>query len=371
MKTIINELKNNENVRSNLSALRKLIANEGGTEELLSCFSVEELLAFFDSEDAKTRKNAALLAGDLAEGIKQNAESAKKTVEKLVDGYFSDGTLFTKSSYLKALKSFDIEAHKERLKKRSEELMSYVPEENEKKHIAEERHELDILLADETTAKKHRFTGYNLNQEVVLVTNPLFYETLTASLRGIRTRRHPFGIALMTDSLKPILALRFYREILFTLKPERDIFITDQPETIADAVLKGGILEHIKKRHDAENTAPFGFRLELRGAKDIDEAKVLKRIAVELEEGSRYSLKNSTGDYEIIIRLLADRTGKLHVFIKYLTIEDKRFSYRKNTIAASIHPANAALLMQLAAPFMKDDAQVIDPCCGVGTMLVE
>ena len=37
----------------------------------------------------------------------------------------------------------------------------------------------------------------------------------------------------------------------------------------------------------------------------------------------------------------------------------------------SIHPANAALLVSLAKPYMKEYAQILDPCCGVGTMLIE
>ena len=37
----------------------------------------------------------------------------------------------------------------------------------------------------------------------------------------------------------------------------------------------------------------------------------------------------------------------------------------------SIHPATAAMLMYLAKPYLKENAQILDPCCGVGTMLIE
>ena len=50
---------------------------------------------------------------------------------------------------------------------------------------------------------------------------------------------------------------------------------------------------------------------------------------------------------------------------------DKRFQYRKNTIAASIRPELAAVIAALAKPYMEQDAQIIDPFCGVGTMLLE
>lgn len=36
-----------------------------------------------------------------------------------------------------------------------------------------------------------------------------------------------------------------------------------------------------------------------------------------------------------------------------------------------MHPSLAALIMELAAPYLKENAQIIDPFCGVGTMLIE
>jgi 23S rRNA G2445 N2-methylase RlmL len=57
--------------------------------------------------------------------------------------------------------------------------------------------------------------------------------------------------------------------------------------------------------------------------------------------------------------------------VKCAAFADHRFDYRKNAISASIHPSTAALLMELAAPYLKEDAQIMDPFCGVGTMLIE
>lgn len=50
---------------------------------------------------------------------------------------------------------------------------------------------------------------------------------------------------------------------------------------------------------------------------------------------------------------------------------DQRFSYRKHTLAVSIRPEQAALIAALARPYLKEHAQVLDPFCGVGTMLIE
>ena len=90
-----------------------------------------------------------------------------------------------------------------------------------------------------------------------------------------------------------------------------------------------------------------------------------------LEAASDWKLINSTTDYELEIRLIETKDGNFVPFLKLYTLQMKRFAYRKNAIAMSIHPANAAMLMYLAKPYMKEHAQILDPCCGVGTMLIE
>jgi tRNA G10 N-methylase Trm11 len=50
---------------------------------------------------------------------------------------------------------------------------------------------------------------------------------------------------------------------------------------------------------------------------------------------------------------------------------DDRFTYRKHITATSIKPSNAALVMELVKDYLKPEAKVLDPFCGVGTMLIE
>jgi len=45
--------------------------------------------------------------------------------------------------------------------------------------------------------------------------------------------------------------------------------------------------------------------------------------------------------------------------------------FRKEVIASSIAPVNAALTAELTRQWMKEGAQILDPFCGVGTMLIE
>ena len=102
-----------------------------------------------------------------------------------------------------------------------------------------------------------------------------------------------------------------------------------------------------------------------------EKQKFVKKFAAVLEEKSNGKLINTTSDYEIEIRLVENKDGKFNVMVKLFTLKDSRFDYRKEVVASSIRPANAALLVQLAREYMMEDARILDPFCGVGTMLIE
>ena len=101
MREVIEELLKLENTRQNLSRLRSLIKEQECKEQVYELLKEHEdlLISFLASEDAKTRKNAALLIGDLQ--ISQLADA-------LFKAYESENTRFVKSSYLTALLQLDI-----------------------------------------------------------------------------------------------------------------------------------------------------------------------------------------------------------------------------------------------------------------------
>jgi predicted RNA methylase len=74
--------------------------------------------------------------------------------------------------------------------------------------------------------------------------------------------------------------------------------------------------------------------------------------------------RDNPSAYSFEIRVLDDR-----MFAVFLG--DERFSYRKQAVPASIHPVTAASVMQICKPYMRSGADVLDPFCGSGTMLIE
>lgn len=102
-----------------------------------------------------------------------------------------------------------------------------------------------------------------------------------------------------------------------------------------------------------------------------ERSKFAKKVASKLEELTAHKLRNSTSHYEFEIRMIEGKSGDYYLLVKLNTIVDRRFSYREEFIPTSIKPVNAALLVELAKDYMIPDAQILDPFCGVGTMLIE
>jgi len=115
-----NEIVQNQDVRQNLSKLRQEMKEGRGREAACSCISGEEekLILLLESEDAKIRKNAALLMGDLGN---------QEYLEPVLKAYRSEEQLFVKSSYLNAVKNFDYGEHLAFFKKRLDELAQIKP----------------------------------------------------------------------------------------------------------------------------------------------------------------------------------------------------------------------------------------------------
>lgn len=361
------ELRKKENLRETLSFLRKEMKDGTQKQELEQLVQREPavLTGLLANEEPKVRKNAALLLGDL---------QLQEAAEPLFAAYNNETTLFVKSAYLTALGKLDASAYLKDFKKRLEELFSFSPADNEKKHIDEEIRELGKLVAAAEGIKRHTFCGLKNPHELVLTTKRAQREVTLREVKELsaEVRRkadlYPLGVRVYTRDFMPVAGLRTYRELLFLLHPST--MVPKEPVQAAQAVWASELWELLCECHKEE--FPFYFRLELKGRMDLEQrTSFAKKFAAELERKSGRKLLNSTKDYEVEIRLLETKEGGMIPFIKLSTIPVNRFAYRKNVISTSIHPATAAMLMKLAQPYLKEDAQILDPFCGVGTMLIE
>lgn len=358
MKQIFKELQEQANVRTNLSALRAALKKDRKSRQQLQSFIRENeklFLGFLEHEDAKTRKNAALLLGDI---------SCQSACSALYHAYEREQTRFVRSAYLEALEQIDVRDLTADFKKQLDKLQKEELTDENRKHTEEEIRILRRILLQYEGISKHTFDKKQEKNRLLLTVDKNQRETVRNRTGG---KVHPLGVIVETDHLESVLPVRTYRELLFPV-PVKALLDAD-PVKAASGVCKQ-MLALCRKYHSEQE--PFYFRIECRSKQELEKRSVFtKRLAAELEKLSFGMLLNSTSYYEVELRLYADKTGRFFPALKFSSLQDNRFSYRKNTISASIHPSTAAQIMELCAPYLKENALVLDPFCGVGTMLVE
>lgn len=375
LEDIINALQNRQEIRGNLIQLKEHLREEERREELLELLADNSIfIDFLQEEDPKIRKNTALILGYYGNswnqrGRENGALMQENALRALAEAYEREETLFVRSDYLKAMQNFDCEVYRERLQEHYQKLLETDVPENEKKHIRKERRELEKLLRTKETGSFHRFCGYDLESEVILTTDRGFARITAEQIRTGKVAVSPGGVRVRTRNLRQLLKIRTFREMLFPVCAES---FELEPQDAARKLLKGKMLELIEQHLEGE--APYYFRIQIPGNTNPDQDKktaFIKKAAFALEEESGYRLVNSKEHYELELRLMQNKEGRFRGYLKFSNLPLNRFSYRKNVLPVSIHPVQAALLIRLARPFLKEDAAVLDPFCGVGTMLLE
>ena len=361
LRALYENIQNKQEVRKNLIELKKLLKEESSRIAFIYYLAGDYSLLYdlLEDEDAKVRKNVALIMGEL--GIPEFLDYLYKAYEK-------EDKLFVKADYLEALSHLDYRPLLENFKEHLAFLTSESFEETSMKHINEEIKLLTNMILNIERPKGHRFIGYNELSDLILLTNRDHQDITANQIEQGDKKIFNAGVIVRTKDLDEILAIRTYSELLFRLKEVTEV--EADPAIAAEAIYKGGLLNFLTKRHEGE--LPYYFRLEIKTKMTLDKKSAFaKKMGLALEQVSNRALINSTSNYEVELRLVENKEGKFNVLLKLYTIRDERFSYRKHAVAASIQPVTAALVARLAKPYLKENAQVLDPFCGVGTMLIE
>lgn len=364
-KELWKQILENQDARQALSKLRKELKENG--EALAFSYMIAgqeaQLAELLKNEDAKTRKNAALLMGELG-----NEEFLKP----LYEAYQKEKTLFVKSSYLIALKNLDYRDYVEDMKLRLKQLSKEKMLSENQKHLTEETRQLSELIITMEGVKTHKFQGMDETYDVILLTNRNHQWITTNELieQEPQAEIKEFGAGLMAQvkNLHWKNEIRTYQELLFTVQGMQNCPM--EPKKAAEVIVNSELMSFLIKGHGGK--VPFYFRVELKSKKDLKERSTFaKKLSSEIERLSMRKLINTTSHYEFEIRLIENKQGSCNVLVKLYALKDVRFTYRKEVIPTSIKPVNAALTIALAKDYMKEDAQVLDPFCGVGTMLIE
>ncbi len=369
IRDIIEQLQDGQDVRKNLIQLKAECKEYAGKSAVLYALDnkLDLFASFLHMEDPKIRKNAALILGQLG---------VQDSLEILYEAYVKEDTLFVKSSYLTAMRELDYRKHLEDFKKRLEFLQQSSVEEKNKKHVAEEKKILQDMILTLEGHEKHTFIGWKEPSNVILLTNRNFREVTEEQLKSNRPKLFTAGVQAKCEDLKEMYEIRTFSELLFvledcpTLKVNGQDTIDTMAKSMAGQMGKSSLLHFLHVRHQGKE--PFYFRIECKNKMDLKQKSAFtKKLAAYLQEETNNGLINSTSHYELELRLVENKAGDFNLMIKLFTYKDPRFRYRREAMSSSIQPVNAALAMKLAQKYLKEGAQVLDPFCGVGTMLIE
>lgn len=361
IKDLYNEICAGNEVRANLIALRRELKEAENQRRFAYLLGGDfrVLTRLLQSEDPKVRKNAALILGDM---------ETEDVLPFLFAAYQKEDTLFVRPDYLKAMEKLDYSPYLEKLKNRLEELRKMALTEENRKHVREELVQLQNMILKLEKPKKHVFIGYEPAPEVILVTNRNQKEVTKAQIREGQVTELGQGLRIKNGNLKELMKIRTYTELLFPLPGARAL--SGSPEQIGAGLAGLGIADFLEDMHKSGGC--FYYRLEVKGPMAAEKkGDFIRKVAECLDRRLEGRLWNTAADYEVELRLLEKKDGSFLPMLKLYTLKDSRFSYRKETVASSISPVNAALTAELARNYMKEGAQILDPFCGVGTMLLE
>lgn len=353
------EIIKGNNVRENLIALNQKLKSEEAFDSFLDIYYENEtdFICLLDHEDAKVRKNILKLLSCVADPM---------LLETIFEHYEKEQTQFLKSDYAEALQSFEYEPYVLKLKSRMEMLQT----QERTKHTVSEIKALQKLVWKFEAPKKHAFKETGGEEKILLVVPRGHEAAVLEDLKKIpdtKAREIPGGCLVTTKQLERVRELRTYQVLLFDFAPKG--ILSEDGLAIGKALIEQGIIETLKKHH--KETHPFIFRVDVKGVKEpAKKNKLAQRIAMTLEDESGGLLLNDSSYYEIEIRVIVGKKGS-RVFIKLNSYADERFKYRRYAMATSMQPSKAALMMHYVKPYMKEDANVLDPFCGTGTLLIE
>lgn len=347
-----------KDLRKNLIDLKMSLREKGAREELeiLSGGNYDPVMRCLSEEDPKVRKNAAAVLGEIG---------CQEAVDVLADAWEAEDRLFVRAEYLKALGSLDCRKYVPVFQKRLEELQELSPAEGQIKHIREEMNALSGLLQKYHALEKHRFTGFSGTNDVLLLTHPAFTKVLDQQIY----ERHRTGrgkILVHTDQLKDLLELRPVKDFLFLSECRS---ISGDPRNMAEQLMASDLLRFLGER--LEGKPPYYFRADLLAPASPQKSEFLKKTAAEIERAAEGAFYNRTSGYEIEFLFAPKKDGSLLPLVRFSTLPDHRFAYRREKLPQDIRPEMAAGILELVRPWLRPHGQVLDPFCCAGTLLIE
>jgi len=372
LKELYQNIERGDEVRQNLISIREEIKDESLRRKFMYLLGGDfsTLTKLLKDEDPKVRKNAALILGRTED---------EDVLPAIVSAWEKEKTLFIREDYLKAMELLDYEPYLPELRKRLDEIdagAAHMPEDGQKDplwdtstHLADEGSRIRRMLEKYERKLKHEFSQFVPAPDLMLTANRCQVETTASQITEGEVRKMNSGVFVRHGNLNEILRIRTWSECLLTIPGARPVPM-DAKEA-AEKLHSMRLYGFLRYLH-GDGEGPYRYRVELKGKKLRErKGEFIRSFCARLDLLEKGELQNNDSDYEVELRLIERSDGSLAPMLKLFTLKDTRFLYRKASTAQSMAPVNAALVVKLAQPYLKEGAQVLDPFCGTGTLLIE
>ena len=383
-------------VRKNLIAIRQGLEDETARRKFMYFLGAEfdPLTGLLGNEDPKVRRNAALILGMTED---------EDVLPEILDAWEKEQTLYVREDYLKAIQMLDYRACLPKLRAALERLSAeaaggdpavpgsvpagtseIAPDScrstaaprdgsslwDNNRHIGAELLRLKEMIRKYERRRRHRFIRQNPAPDLILMANRCQSGITAGQIQTGEVKTLAGGVHVRGGDLNEISRIRTWSECLFTVPGAKPV--RGNEKQIAEGLHQLRIGSYLRSLHE-EDDQSFLYRIELKSGSMEREKRgpFIRKVAASLDLMEQGLLENSDSDYEAEIRLIERKDGSYAVLLKLFTVPDTRFAYRVETDAQGMAPVNAALCVQLALPWLKEGAQVLDPFCGTGTLLIE
>ena len=346
----VSNIKNNEQIRESLILLKEEIKKDGkiqADDELK-----EKLVTLLNDEDPKVRKNSAIVLGHY-----------QNVADVLLRAYLQEETDYVKDAYLKGMSLQDCREYINDLKQIQNELLHN--DDSAPKHIQAQLKILNPLILKNQTHKKKILKLKHEPVDVVLTSLPYYQFVLFDSVIHLKYKPVIQGVLVRTDSVTDLLNIRTYKDMLIPLQRASNMDMSI--DSIKEGLKNSNIEDILDKLYD--DPSVFYFRV-VDGMRHKDPT-LIRKVSEMLFQLYPQRLLNTTENYDIEIVLKEVKKDKVNAYLRLTHLKSPRFNYRKEVIPTSIQPYVAATLVQIAKPYMKEHAKVLDPFTGIGTLLIE
>lgn len=348
----VSNIKNNEQIRESLSGLKAVIQEDKSIQEDYEL--KDKLTLLLQDEDPKIRKSCAILLGHYPH-----------TIDILLDAYDHEETEYVKEAYLKGVSMQDCRSHIQNLKDIQTELLNMNMDDCAPKHIQAQLKILNPLILKNQAHKKKIIKLKHEPVDVVLTSLPYYQFVLFESVLHLKYKPVIQGVLVRTDSIYDLLNVRTYKDMLLPLQRASNMDISI--EAITEGLKESNIEEILDKLYDDQSL--FYFRVA--DGMRCKNPALIRKVSQKLFELYPQKLLNTTENYDIEIVLKEVKRDKVNAYMRLTHLKSPRFNYRKEVIPTSMQPYVAATLVELAKPYMRNDAKVLDPFVGTGTLLIE